>query len=108
MATYIDQRLTEKISAAGESGQIETVIVVKENASSSSIADDGGLAQQVIKCASERAGDLPFSVRYFPRANAAVISCSGKFIQEILKDENLAVVSTTEIDVIVFPFLRSE
>jgi len=108
MATYIDQRLTEKISAAGESGQIETVIVVKENAGSSSIEDSGSLARQVIECAAERAGDLPFSVRYFPRANAAVISSNRKFIQEILKDENLAVVSTTEIDIIVFPFLRSE
>jgi hypothetical protein len=102
MATYIDCRLTEKIRAAGESGQIEAVIVVKKNGSSSLTADDEGLARQVIECAAERAGDLPFSVRYFPRANAAVISSSGRLIQEILKDENLAVASATEIDAILF------
>jgi hypothetical protein len=102
MATYIDRRLTEKIRAAGESGQVEAVIIVKENGDSSLTADDGGMARQVIEGAAERAGELPFSARYFPRANAAVISSSGRFIQEILKDENLAVASATEIDTITF------
>ena len=102
MATYIDRRLIEKIRAAGESDQVEAVIVVNENISSSLTEDDWGVARQVIECAAERAGELPFSVRYFPRANAAVITSSGKVMQEILKDENLAVASATEIDAILF------
>jgi hypothetical protein len=102
MAAYIDRRLTEKIRAAGESGQVEAVIVVKEQEGLSLTVDDGDLARQVVEGAAGRAGDLPSSIRYFPRANAAVISSSGRLIQEILMDENLIVASATEIDTIIF------
>lgn len=102
MATYIDWRLTEKISAVGDSGQVEAVIVVKESRGSSPAEDDGGLARQVVECAVEHIGHLPHAVRYFPRANAAVISANGKLIQEILKDENLYAASATDVDAIVF------
>lgn len=103
MKTYIDRRLTERISAAGESGKVEAIIVVEETGDSCLTADDGGLARHVIEGVTRRTGDLPSAVRYFSRANAAVISASGKFIQEILKDENLAVASATDVDAIGFP-----
>jgi hypothetical protein len=102
MATYIDQRLTEKINRAGETGPIEAVIVVKENEEISLAMDDGGLTRCVIDGAVERTGELPHTIRYFPRANAAIISASVKLIQEIIKDENLAVASATDVDAIVF------
>jgi hypothetical protein len=60
------------------------------------------LAQQVVEGAAERTGELPGAVRYFPRANAAVITASGRFIQEILKDENVTVASAADVDLIVF------
>lgn len=97
MKVYIDRRLVERISAAGECGQVEAVIVVEGTASSTLAEDDGGLARHVIEGVSKRTGDLPSAVRYFSRANAAVISASGRFIQEILKDENLAVASATDV-----------
>jgi len=102
MKTYIDWRLTERISAAGESGEVEAMIVVEETGVSCLTADDGGLARQVIESAAKRTGEFPSSVRYFPRDNAAVITASGRFIQEILKDENLAVANATDVDAIVF------
>jgi len=102
MKTYIDRRLTERISAAGEYGEVEAMIVVGETGDSCLTADDGGLARHVIEGAAKRTGEFPSAARYFPRANAAVITASGRFIQEILKDENLAVVNATDIDVIVF------
>lgn len=102
MAAYIDRRLTEKIKVAGETGQVEAMIVVQENEELSPSIDDGGLARQVVDNAVERAGDFPSGVRYFPRANAFAISASVKLIQEILRDENLIVASAVDIDAIVF------
>lgn len=102
MAVYIDRRLTEKINRAGETGQVEILIVVKETEGSSPAIDDGGLAQQVIDRAIERTGELPHTTRYFPRANAVVISASGKWIQELLKEECLAAASAPDVDAIVF------
>jgi hypothetical protein len=103
MTAYIDPSLDRKIRAAGEFCPVEAVLVVKEKDGSPS-ADDEGLAQQVIESAARRAGELEFTVRYFPRANAAVIASSSRLIQEIIKDENLAVASATEIDAISFLF----
>jgi hypothetical protein len=102
MRAYIDRRLADRISAAGESGPVEAVIVVEGAEGSCLGKDDGGLARYVVEGAVERTGDRPFAVRYFPRANAAVISATGRFIQEILKDENLAVASLPYVD--TFPF----
>jgi len=103
MKTYIDWRLTERISAAGESGEVEAIIVIGETRVSCPTADDGGLARHVIAGAAKRTGEFPSAVRYFPRANAAVITASGRFIQEMLKNENLAVASAIDVDIIVFP-----
>lgn len=104
MATYIDPRLRNKISAAHESDLVEAVIIVKESVGSSPAEEDCGLAQQMVDSAVKRTGDLPHMVRYFPRANAAVISASGRLIQEIIKDKNLAVASPTDVD--AFPFSK--
>jgi hypothetical protein len=102
MATYVDRRLTEKVRAAGETGQVEAVIVFRETGGSSPVDDDGELARQVVEGAIERTGNVPGSVRYFPRANAVVLSASGKLIREILKEKSLAVASATDVDAIVF------
>ncbi|MBE0698319.1 MAG: hypothetical protein IH586_15480 [Anaerolineaceae bacterium] len=106
MTTYIDQHLADKIYAAGESGLIEAVIIVKESPGSSPADEDCGLARQVIERAGERTGDLAQMVRYFPRANAAVFSASSRFIQEIIQDENLVVASTTSVDAFPFSMIR--
>jgi len=102
MATYIDRRLTKKIDSAGEVGQVDAILVVKDDGDSGLSVDDGGLARRVIEGASERTGVLPNAVRYFPRANAAVISASSRLVQEILKDANLAVASATDFDLMDF------
>ena len=102
MTTQIDRRLANQIRAAGDSRPVDAVIIVKESEGASPTVDDGGLAQQVVEGAAKRTGELPGAVRYFPRANAAVISASVKLIQEILKDENLAVASATDVDAIIF------
>jgi hypothetical protein len=103
MTAYIDPSLDRKIRAAGEFGPVEAILVVKEKEGPPS-ADDKGMAHQLIESAARRIGEFEFSVRYFPRANAAVIISRGRLIQEILKDENLAVASATEIDAISFLF----
>ena len=101
MATYIDRRLMEKISASGDADQVEAVIVVKERRGSS-LFDDDGLAQQVIERAIQRTGDQPGSLRYFPRANAVILYACSRFIQEVLKDEDLVVASATDVDALLF------
>lgn len=106
MAAYIDQRLVNKIRAAGESDLIEAVIIVKESPGLCPDEEDCGLAKQVVGHAAERTGDFPQTVRYFPRANAAVISASGRFVQEIMNDKNLVVASATDLD--TFPFSTKE
>jgi hypothetical protein len=103
MTAYIDPSLDKKFRAAGEFGLVEALLVVKEKEGSTS-ADDEGLAQQVIEGAARRAGELEFAVCYFPRANAAVIASRSRLLQEIIKDENLAVASATEIEIITFLF----
>ncbi len=103
MTAHIDRRLSDKIKAAGESGEVEAIIVVKDMADPYLADDDGGLARQVIEGVVERTGERPGAVRYSPRSNAAVIVASSRFLQEILKDEHLAVASATDTDVIVFP-----
>lgn len=102
MTTYIDPRLLRIIRAAGDSGQVEAIIVANEDDVSSITEQDGGPVRKVIEAAKERTGDSPISLRYFPRANAAVISASVRFIHEILQCENLAVASATEIDLMFF------
>jgi hypothetical protein len=101
MTAHIDRRLANQINAAGDSHPVDAVIVVKESESLLP-SEDGGLARRVIEAVVERTGDHPTMVRYFPRANAAVITASSALIQEILKDENLTVASATDVDVIVF------
>jgi hypothetical protein len=101
MSAYIDRRLARKIEAAGDARPVEAVIVVKES-QDSLLPEDGGLAQKVVEGAVERTGELPGAARYFPRANAAVITASGRLIQEILKDENVTVASAADVDFIVF------
>ena len=102
MAIYIDRRLIEKINMAGQTGQVDAVIVVRESDELSPSLDDGGSARQVIDSAVERTGEFPYAVRYFPRANAAVISASVKLIEEIVKDDDLAIVSAPDVDAIIF------
>jgi hypothetical protein len=101
MSAYIDRRLARKMEAAGDSRPVEAVIVVKES-EDPLLTKDGGLAQQVVEGAVERTGELPGATRYFPRANAAVITGSGRFMQELLKDENVTVASAVDLDAIVF------
>lgn len=98
--TIVDGRLMERLSAAGESDLVEAILVVKESPFIS--LDDAGLLQRLIDAAIEYTDDLPTAVRYFPRANAVVLSASPGFIQEILKDENLAVASAAEVGSIPF------
>jgi len=102
MATYIDPRLRKKIRAAGESGQIEAIIVAKEDGISSVISENGSLVRKMIESSTECTGDTPISLRYFPKANAAVISAGGRFIEAILQSQDLAVASATEIDLMFF------
>ncbi len=97
MAAYLDRRLAEKIETAGQAGLVEAVIVVKE--ADGPTMEDGGLTQAVIEAAAGRAGILPASVRYFPRANAAVIQASASLLREILQDERLAAASASDIDI---------
>ncbi len=96
MSPYVDPRLHEKINTAGEDSLVDAILIVIDEGNSS--CDDGGLARQVVEAATERTGDQPIAIRYLPRANAAVISAGPRLLQEILKDGNLAVASTTEID----------
>ena len=56
----------------------------------------------VIDGATQRSGDFPLALRYIPRANAAVISASGKLIEEILQDQNVVVASAVDVDLMVF------
>jgi hypothetical protein len=104
MEPYIDRQLTKKIKTAGESGQVEAIIVAREDSASSATEEDGELVRRMIENTIECTGDYPISLRYFPKANAAVISASGGFIQAILQSEDLAVASTTEMDAITFLF----
>ena len=104
MAAHIDRRLIDKIVAAGDSGQVEAIIVVQGSEETSPGEEGDGLARQVVDSSAQRVGALPHTVRYFPRANAAVLSAKGNLIQEILKDERLAVASASDLD--VFPFSR--
>lgn len=98
MAAYIDQRLREKLSEAGEAGLVEGVFVVKAGEGSDLAETDEGLAQQVIETSIVGSGERPEAVRYFPRANAAVIAASRRFIEKILEDERLAVASASDVD----------
>lgn len=102
MANFIDRRLMDKITDASSFEQVEAILIFKDEEVVGLSVDDGGLAQQVVEGLIKRTGDLPKSVRYFPRANAAVISSSSWFIQEILKDKHLAVASATDIDFVKF------
>ena len=104
MSSYIDPRLRKIIHVAGESGRVEAIIVAREDNLSSSTEEDGELMLKVIENTIEYIHESPISVRFFPRANAAVISASGRFIQAILQNQDLAVASTTEIDAITFLF----
>lgn len=102
METYIDPRLLKIIPAAGESGQVEAIIVAREDDPSSSAELDGELMRKMIENTIECTRESPISLRFFPRANAAVISASGRFIQAILQSQDLAVANATEIDLMFF------
>ncbi len=101
MVAYIDRRLTRTIDRAAASSQVDAIIVVKD-AADPALSLDGILLHQVIEGAIERAGDVPAALRYIPRANAAVISASGKLIEEILQDQNVVVASAVDVDLMVF------
>ncbi len=103
MTAHIDRRLIDNIRAAAQSGQVEAIIVVEDNVPSRLADDDGGLAQQVVEAAIERTGCSPHAVRYFPRANAAILVASGRFLQELLGDRRLTVASATDTDFLGFP-----
>ena len=102
MATYIDRRLRDQIDSGDGTGEVEAILVVKEPGEANLSSDDGGLARLVIEGTVERTGDHPIALRYFPRANAVVISAKGRFIREILRDENLAVATSINIDLLDF------
>jgi len=97
VAAHIDRRLIKSISAAGEDSQVEAILVVKEDGGMGVCFNEGFL-QKLVEGAIERTGDLPIAIRYFPRANAIVISARTRLIQEILQDENLAVASAVDFD----------
>ncbi len=101
MTAYLDRRLTRTIERAGAAQAIDAIIIVKEGEDPES-SMDGALLRRVIEGAIQRAGDSPLALRYIPRANAAVISASRKLLQELLGDENIAVASAVDIDLMVF------
>ncbi len=101
MTAIIDGRLRAKINKVGECAQVEAIIVVQE--SEDLHADGGGLARQVVEAAIGCTGEVPNAVRYFPRANAAVIMASGRFLKQVLEDERLHAASATDTEVIGFP-----
>ncbi len=103
MAAYIDGRLIDQIHVAGQSGEVGAIIVVKDEGAQQLADDDGGLARQVVEGATERTGCRPSTVRYFPRANAAVLVAGGRFLQEILSDWRMTVASATDTNVLAFP-----
>ncbi len=101
MAAYLDRRLTCTIERAGAAGAIEAIIIVKEGEDPAS-SMDGALLRRVIDGAIQRADDSPLALCYIPRANAAIITASRKLIEEILGDENVAVASAVDIDLMLF------
>jgi hypothetical protein len=105
MAPFIDPRLSRMIDEAGETGLVDAVIVVGDSAGSST--DDSGLVQRVIARAAGRAGEPPARVRCFPRANAAALSATTRFLREILKDPDLAVASAADTETAFMPSLIS-
>lgn len=102
MATFIDQRLTNKLNVRTPPAQVEAIFVVQETSGAG--GDDGGLARRVIEAAGQRAGDPPAAARYFPKANAVVVSATVRFIQEMLQDENVLVASAVDFDLIDYIF----
>jgi len=92
------------MESGAENDQLEAILVVKEGGDVDLVSDDRGLARRVIETASDLTGDQPSAVRYFPKANAAVITATSRFFRQILKDENLAIASATDIDLIDFFF----
>jgi hypothetical protein len=103
MGIYIDRRLIELLETAGETGQVEAIIIIKDGRDSSPSWNDGGLLEMSIQTAIELTGEEPYAFRYFPRANAGAITASSRFMRQILKDENLFAASAVDIDAIVFP-----
>jgi hypothetical protein len=101
MAVFIDRCLTRSIDRAAAAGAIEAIIIVKEGEDPAS-SMDGALLRRVIDGAIQRADDSLLALRYIPRANAAIITASRKLIEEILGDENIAVASAVDIDLMVF------
>jgi len=101
MAAYLDRRLTRTIERAGLAEAIEAIIIVKEGEDPASSMDEA-LLRRVIDGAIQRVDDSPLALRYIPRANAAIITASRKLIEEILGDENVAVASAVDIDLMVF------
>lgn len=102
---YVDPRLSRLLAEAGENALLDAVIVVSDGASSS--LDDGGLAQQVIDHAAAHVGERPARLRFFPRANAAVLSASAPFLREILKDPAIAAASAADIASAFLEWLNS-
>jgi hypothetical protein len=102
MATFIDQRLMNKLHARNPPAQVEAIFVVQETGGADD--DDGWLARRVIEAACQRAGHPPTAARYFPKANAVVVSATVSFIQEMLQDENVQVASAVDFDLIDYIF----
>ncbi len=100
--TFIDRRLSDQITRAGEKGPVEAVIVVDADQDGPSTESAGKLLAKVVEGAIQRTGEHPACVRYLASVNSAVILASVKFIRQVLQDEHIVVASAADVDLFAF------
>jgi hypothetical protein len=97
----IDPLLTERIREAGDTGEVEAVILVRPAAPRKPPAppkkpDERGPAGAVIDRVSKKMNEKPSSVRYLPRLGGAVVKANGRMMSNLVADR--AIVSATVSD----------
>ncbi|HEY1378765.1 MAG TPA: hypothetical protein VGF55_18340 [Gemmataceae bacterium] len=92
----IDPRLGAQIDSAGETGQVEAILLLSDAARAGSGGDDRGAGGPVVDRVTAEIAEKPTALRFLPALGALFVRGSGRLIRGLLAQRE--VVSATASD----------
>jgi len=99
MEGKIDPRLLGQLEQAGEQGEVEAVLILRDQGQTARDSTGHSLGQQIVDRASSETKQMPTSVRFMPNLGILYVKGSGKLIRQLLEQNEVVSATANELDI---------
>jgi hypothetical protein len=102
MKGEIDPRLLAQVEQAGDQGEVEAVLMLRDQGQTTGDSAEDSLGHQIVDRVSKHTEQTPTSVRFMPKLGVLYVKGSGKLIRQLLEQNEVVSATANEPD-ITFP-----